>query len=224
MSDNDNQPHDEKVAQMEAAMLASARQRTDAAAEALFSQVAKRNRGAVLALSKEFAHERRIVDMRVGRETHLTQMMELKDIILRNALSSADTWREIARRHGADLDARPCGRTEGDRAMTDAFLGNQFDRIIALFDSQGVTDREEIRFFMGLTDEDELLAPPPHVYGDACQAAAQVILEACIGGAIKDRFDATAAFGAYLQAPDGPFGNKPAAVWEIDRHGNCRSR
>ena len=72
--------------------------------------------------------------MRVGRETHLTQMMELKDIILRNALSSADTWREIARRHGADLDARPCGRTEGDRAMTDAFLGNQFDRIIALFD------------------------------------------------------------------------------------------
>ena len=180
--------------------------------------------GAVLALSKEFAHERRIVDMRVGRETHLTQMMELKDIILRNALSSADTWREIARRHGADLDARPCGRTEGDRAMTDAFLGNQFDRIIALFNSQGVTDREEIRFFMGLTDEDELLAPPPHVYGDACQAAAQVILEACIGGAIKDRFDATAAFGAYLQAPDGPFGNKPAAVWEIDRHGNCRSR
>lgn len=84
-----------------------AQRRTDDAFEFLLGQVAKRNRGAVQAVLKELKHERWLIEMRGSREAHLNHLIAIKDTAIRALQSSVDGWREIARRHGDDVERAP---------------------------------------------------------------------------------------------------------------------
>jgi hypothetical protein len=94
----------EEEAKLEAEELAGARARTDAAFVALAGMVAKRHRTAALAVQQRVHHERRLVDMMLRARRHLERVIAVKDTTIAALKSNADGWREIARRHGADVD------------------------------------------------------------------------------------------------------------------------
>jgi hypothetical protein len=88
----------------QAVILAGARARSDAEFDTLAVKVAKRHRNAVLDVQQMVRHERRVTDLTMGWMRHLEEMIALKDATIATLKSNADGWREIARRHGANVD------------------------------------------------------------------------------------------------------------------------
>jgi hypothetical protein len=85
-------------------ILAAARQRTDAALDALAEIVALRHKSAVLDGQHSVEHERWLANTTLHRVqdriAHLKQVIEIKDATIASLESTADGWREIAARRG----------------------------------------------------------------------------------------------------------------------------